>query len=177
MKHRHPRKRTLFANAALCNATFEVALANHTATVETTSYRIERDLHHYAIFHLYDGDRTVPCYVTVTPEYVDVAFNGYTYRFRIFTQREHELFQIVQSAQQQEHRDIVVRAPMPGLIKTVTVEPGLHIEHGHRLCILEAMKMENEILSPQSGIVKKVLVKANQPVDKNTILCVIEPER
>ncbi len=63
-----------------------------------------------------------------------------------------------------------VRAPMPGLVLRVLVEPGQAIEEGDRLVVLEAMKMENELRAPASGTVAAVHVQAGAAVGKNELL-------
>ncbi len=54
-----------------------------------------------------------------------------------------------------------VEAPMPGTILDVKVQVGASVKKGDILCILEAMKMENEILAPQDGTVKSVVTKGS----------------
>ncbi len=54
-----------------------------------------------------------------------------------------------------------VEAPMPGTILDVKVQVGQAVKSGDILCILEAMKMENEILAPQDGTVKSVVTKGS----------------
>ena len=49
-----------------------------------------------------------------------------------------------------------VKAPMPGTILRMNVKVGDHVEKDSLVCILEAMKMENEIFSPVSGTVTAV---------------------
>jgi hypothetical protein len=68
-----------------------------------------------------------------------------------------------------------VRAPMPGLIVAVEVEEGDRVETGAGLVVIEAMKMENEIVAPASGIVCEVGVRAGQAVEKDVLICRIEP--
>ena len=51
---------------------------------------------------------------------------------------------------------VKVDAPMPGTILAVNVKPGDSVKKGQVLVILEAMKMENEILAPQDGTVASV---------------------
>ena len=51
-----------------------------------------------------------------------------------------------------------VTAPMPGNILKVNVTPGQAVKEGDVLVVLEAMKMENEILAPKACTVKQVLV-------------------
>ncbi|HOY16153.1 MAG TPA: acetyl-CoA carboxylase biotin carboxyl carrier protein subunit [Haliscomenobacter sp.] len=67
-----------------------------------------------------------------------------------------------------------VKAPMPGLVLEVMVEPGQKIEKGDTLLILEAMKMENVLKSPGDGVVKKVKVEKGAAVNKNQILLEME---
>ena len=50
-----------------------------------------------------------------------------------------------------------VNAPMPGTILKVNVTQGQKVAEGAVLCVLEAMKMENEILAPKAGTVTQVL--------------------
>jgi biotin carboxyl carrier protein len=66
-----------------------------------------------------------------------------------------------------------VAAPMPGKILQLKVAEGGSVKEGDTLLILEAMKMENEIVANTSGIVKKINVAANDMVDTEDILLVI----
>lgn len=52
---------------------------------------------------------------------------------------------------------VTINAPMPGTILKVNVSVGADVKKGDILCILEAMKMENEILAPQDGKVATVV--------------------
>ena len=63
-----------------------------------------------------------------------------------------------------------LKAPMPGLVLNISVQPGDSISRGDGLMVLEAMKMENMIKSPTDAIVKSVEVKPNDSVDKNQVL-------
>jgi len=70
----------------------------------------------------------------------------------------------------QSTKVLEIKAPMPGLVLKVLVEPGQEILKGDSLLVLEAMKMENMIKSPTSGIVSKVFVKTGDKVEKNGIM-------
>lgn len=67
-----------------------------------------------------------------------------------------------------------IKAPMPGLIINVSVNPGDEVKKGDTLLILEAMKMENVIKSPRDGKVKKVNVTLRNAVEKNQVLLEFE---
>jgi biotin carboxyl carrier protein len=58
----------------------------------------------------------------------------------------------------------VIRAPIPGVIIAVHVQPGDYVTVGQDLCILEAMKMKNAIRSPREGQIASVAVTAGQQV-------------
>ncbi len=67
-----------------------------------------------------------------------------------------------------------VLAIMPGKIIRVMVEPGQHVEEGDPVCVLEAMKMENELHAHRSGVVRAVHVKMGDDVEKDQVLIEIE---
>ena len=67
-----------------------------------------------------------------------------------------------------------ILAPMPGNILDVRVTIGQTVKAGEVLMILEAMKMENEIMCPRDGRVASVNVRKGDTVEPDTVLCVIE---
>ena len=66
-----------------------------------------------------------------------------------------------------------VNAPMPGNILKVNVQNGQAVKAGQVLVVLEAMKMENEIMAPKDGTVTQVLVSKGSTVDTGAPLVVI----
>ncbi|MBK6933028.1 MAG: acetyl-CoA carboxylase biotin carboxyl carrier protein subunit [Saprospirales bacterium] len=72
------------------------------------------------------------------------------------------------------HKINTVKAPMPGLVISVLVEPGQTVSKGDPLLILEAMKMENVIKAAGDGIVKAVTTQNGQPVEKGHTLVEFE---
>ncbi len=66
-----------------------------------------------------------------------------------------------------------VNAPMPGTILDVKVAEGQAVKAGDVIMILEAMKMENEILAPCDGKVSGLAVSKGSTVETGTLLCAI----
>lgn len=66
-----------------------------------------------------------------------------------------------------------VRSPMPGNILQVNVNPGDVVREGQQLMILEAMKMENEILAPCAGRITSIGVAKGSSVESGALLCTI----
>ena len=67
-----------------------------------------------------------------------------------------------------------VTSPMPGTILDVKVSQGASVKKGDVLMILEAMKMENEIMCPCDGKVASINAAKGAAVESGTLLCVIQ---
>ncbi len=66
-----------------------------------------------------------------------------------------------------------INSPMPGTILSVNVQNGSAVKKGDVLMVLEAMKMENEIMSPCDGTITSVNVQNGASVETGAVLCVI----
>lgn len=67
-----------------------------------------------------------------------------------------------------------IKAPMPGTILSVNVSKGDSVKEGQVLLILEAMKMENEIISPRDGVIESVNVNKGENVESGSPLVFIK---
>lgn len=71
------------------------------------------------------------------------------------------------------HKGETIKAPMQGNILSLKVSKGDRVSKGDVLLILEAMKMENEILSPTDGIISDVLVSEGKSVNNEDVMFII----
>ncbi|MBF1051610.1 MAG: acetyl-CoA carboxylase biotin carboxyl carrier protein subunit [Peptostreptococcaceae bacterium] len=67
-----------------------------------------------------------------------------------------------------------VTSPMPGKVFKLIAKPGDSVSEGQVIMILEAMKMENEIVAPQAGVVDTILVKEGDMVETETVLATLK---
>jgi glutaconyl-CoA decarboxylase len=70
----------------------------------------------------------------------------------------------------------LITAPIPGVISEVKVQAGQRVKARDIVIMLEAMKMQNEIMAPHAGTVKEVFVSGGTTVNTGDRLLVIEPE-
>ena len=67
----------------------------------------------------------------------------------------------------------VVKSPMPGNVLKINVTPGQKVNEGDVLLILEAMKMENEVVSTKTGTVAQIVVEKGAVVETGSPLVVV----
>ena len=67
-----------------------------------------------------------------------------------------------------------ITSPMPGTILAVNVTAGQSVKKGDVLMVLEAMKMESEIMCPRDGVVSSVQAAKGASVESGTLLCVLQ---
>ena len=70
--------------------------------------------------------------------------------------------------------DKVCRSPVAGVVVRVVAQPGQKLQNNDLLLVLEAMKMETNVVAPSSGTVKKINVKAGDGVQLNQVLAEFE---
>lgn len=127
----------------------------------------------YAVLH--DGQR-IPMVVRSNGESNELAVSlrGYSYPVAVLSERDLYFQKLLKETATTQSGTVKVPAPMPGLIKLVSVQNGQHVKRGDRLFILEAMKMENDIKAPVDGTVSGLSIEAGAAVEKNYVLCTIE---
>jgi biotin carboxyl carrier protein len=103
----------------------------------------------------------------------EILFNDISYTFTVETPFSLQRMKVLNSKKGKVEQEFV-RAPMPGKIIDVLVREGATVVRGEPVVILEAMKMQNEILSPVNGVVVKVTARPNTNVMKDDLLVEIK---
>ena len=103
----------------------------------------------------------------------EILFNDISYTFTVETPFSLQRMKVLNSKKGKAEQEFV-RAPMPGKIIDVLVREGVSVLRGEPVVILEAMKMQNEILSPVNGVVVKVAARPNTNVMKDDLLVEIK---
>jgi biotin carboxyl carrier protein len=87
----------------------------------------------------------------------DVMVGGLRYAVRVQDERSRRLASVDRTLRPPDG-ELLIKAPIPGLVVAVPVEAGQAVAEGDTLVILEAMKMENELRAPRAGVVHEVKV-------------------
>jgi biotin carboxyl carrier protein len=103
----------------------------------------------------------------------EILFNDISYEFTVETPFSMQRMKMLKKQKGKAEKEFV-KAPMPGKIIDVLVREGSQVLRGESVVILEAMKMQNEILSPVNGHIVKVSAKPNTNVMKDDILVEIK---
>ncbi|MGA2406125.1 MAG: acetyl-CoA carboxylase biotin carboxyl carrier protein subunit [Bacteroidales bacterium] len=103
----------------------------------------------------------------------EILFNDISYTFTVETPFSLKRMKVLNSGRDKVETEFI-KAPMPGKIIDVLVREGSSVLRSEPLIILEAMKMQNEIISPVTGTIVKVAVKPNTNVMKDDLLVEIK---
>lgn len=127
---------------------------------------------------LFSDGLDTPIYVEQGDEPNDyvVYVRGEVVPVRVLSARDQRLQALRKSAVGSRSSAHLVSAPMPGMLKEILVGEGQVVVKGETLCILEAMKMENEIKAPARLLVKRLIVSAGTAVEKGAPLLELQPE-
>ena len=160
--------------AEIEGAKLPVWVAEQGATVGTPPIQIQlvagATLHNLQAT-LPDGT-TLPVYVEEGDEENEfvVYLRGNMVRVRTASAHDERLTALRKSASVGRALGQLVTAPMPGLLKQILVAEGEVVQKGQSLCILEAMKMENEIKAPEQMQIQRLLAQAGSAVEKGAKL-------
>lgn len=148
--------------------------ANNTVMVDGQPHSVDfRGIDGTSLFSLLMDNQSWEVLVERTGDEYRVLINGELYIVNVQDERTRKLAK-AQSKGGPAGGEIHVKAPMPGLVRSVTVGVGDSVIARQGVVILEAMKMENELRVPRVGVVKEVRVKPGDKVDQGQVLLIIK---
>lgn len=167
-EHTTPAQTTRAGDRVQCR----IGKRSHTATlVDSTATTLTCHISGHHVTHAdvrWIGDR---CQLII--DHVPYTFFVRGSRFGVQHQTSHIAHR---TSEQHRLRSCEVRAPMPARVVDVRVAPGDRVAKDAPVIVLEAMKMQNELLAPTAGIIRTVHVTAGQTVESNQILVTFAAE-
>ncbi len=150
---------------------FDVSQDSHGITVKMENQQLKADFiqltsNSYSL--LLDGHSHF-LHITGEDGRLEVTVDQHTNQITVLDETQILLEQIGMADIDEEGLG-VVHAPIPGLVTQILVSVGDKIRKGDKVCILEAMKMENEIFAPVDGILKIIHTSAGNALEKGDII-------
>lgn len=155
---------------------FEVEVQNPAgrATVDGRQYAVDlRSVDGRWLYSLIVDNCPYEAFLEEGQEGYSVTIQGEPFQVVVRDARAAKLAMIAQRPQAPS-TELLVKAPLPGLVVAVEAEPGEPVKKGQVLLVLEAMKMENDLCAPLEGIVREVLVARGDKVNKGQVLLILE---
>jgi pyruvate carboxylase subunit B len=155
----------------------------HEVDLGVDGVRWRGDVHHVELAtipgttlrHLRVGDRGYRLAARRIGGIWHIEIGGRTLRVRVEDERTRAIRELTGEGTEQVGPP-ELRAPMPGLIARIEVEPGQAVEAGAGMVVIEAMKMQNELVAPADGVVASIEVEEGQTVDRDQLLVRLERE-
>lgn len=158
-------------------AEVEVRAEGGRLVLELEGRRIEADFHRLPdgeVWSLLVNGRSLEVRVAQDAGRLHVAIESTVIPVEVRHPLEKLLAQAQRAAGQSAGETIA--APMPGLVVAIRVAPGDRVEPGQPVCVVEAMKMQNELTARTGGVVSEVLVAERATVSAGQALLRIRPE-
>ncbi len=125
------------------------------------------------VFSLIVDGKSYEAYVYQGEDDLEVLVKGRLYHSRVEDERERRL-RAASGGGVKETGTFHLKAPMPGLIVSISVEEGQEVKKGDVLLILESMKMQNELKSPRDGVVGRIQVAEGDSVEQRQKMMSVE---
>lgn len=104
----------------------------------------------------------------------EIQLAGQSFRVTVEDERSRTLAALTKS--KVNNRTASIEAPMPGLVAAILCEQDTRVEQGQPIIVLEAMKMENDLVSPIAGTIKQIMIDKGQVVEQGALLVLVEAD-
>jgi propionyl-CoA carboxylase alpha chain len=99
----------------------------------------------------------------------DLSYRGNSVRAHVYTEREAAAARLM-PVRRTADTEKVLRCPMPGLVRAISVAEGQEIKAGETVAIVEAMKMENVLRAERDGVVKSIKAKPGDSLAVDAVI-------
>jgi len=146
---------------------------NNTVLIDGEPHNIDfRSIDEGSIFSILIDNASYEALVERNGDEYRVIVDGALHVVEVQDERTRKLAKVEKKAA--PVTDITLKAPMPGLVRAVSVNVGDTVKGKQGVVILEAMKMENELRAPRDAVVKEIRVKPGDKVDQGQALIVFK---
>ncbi|CEG70719.1 Putative Propionyl-CoA carboxylase alpha chain [Rhizopus microsporus] len=103
-----------------------------------------------------------------------IQYRGNKYRINIYSPEQEKVLKYMEKKEKTKIENKRMMSPMAGKIVSVSIKEGEQVKEGNEMVIVEAMKMQNSLRTPQTGVVKKIHVQPGSTVKSGQILIEFE---
>ena len=162
--------------ATVNETTFEVDInEDNYVTVDGQRYEIDfRAVGNGPLYSLLIGGNSYEGHIEGTDDGWQVLHKGDLYMVEIEDERSQRLMKLG-GAGISTKGDYYLKAPMPGLVVSVPVKEGQEVSEGDILIVLESMKMQNELKSPQDGTILRIQANPEDTIQQDEVMLVLSP--
>ena len=162
--------------ATVNETTFEVDINEDSyVTVDGQRHEIDfRAVGNGPLYSLLIGGNSYEGHIEGTDDGWQVLHKGDLYMVEIEDERSQRLMKLG-GAGISTKGDYYLKAPMPGLVVSVPVKEGQEVSEGDILIVLESMKMQNELKSPQDGTILRIQANPEDTIQQAEVMLVLSP--
>ena len=162
-------------SAIINDKTYDIEIgANNAVTVNGEPHNVDfRSIDGSSLYSLLLDNSSWESLVERSGDEYRVLIGGELHVVTVQDERTRKMAK-AEKAQAAHPGEAIIKAPMPGLVRDVTVNVGDEVALRQGVVILEAMKMQNELRSPKAGAVKEIRVKPGDKVDQGQVLVIIK---
>lgn len=161
--------------AIINDTTYEIEIgANNTVMVNGEPHNVDfRTIDGSALYSLLLDNASWEALLDRNGDEYRVLIGGELHVVTVQDERTRKMAQ-AEKAQAAHPGEVMIKAPMPGLVRDVQVNVGDSVAVKQGVVILEAMKMQNELRTPKAGTVKQVHVKPGDKVEQGQVLLIVK---
>jgi len=104
---------------------------------------------------------------------VTLIYRGTRYTLRVLPEQAAKYLPLMPAKKEIDLASVLI-SPMPGIVKSVSVQVGQRVAEGQEVCVVEAMKMQNKLVAGRTGVVKTVTIKEGETVEDGKVLIELE---